>query len=82
MTEVTDVEGNDFMMSICLHGEKDFVSDFAFDIDQVIGISYDEGGAEFFFFHLISFDEFPMNEAGIGSTVDKGILNDATLSLS
>ena len=82
MTEVADVEGNDFMMSICFHGEKNFVSDFAFDVDQIIGISNDEGSTEFLLFHLISFDEFPMDEAGIGSTVNESVLCDAMLSLS
>jgi len=82
MAKVANVEGDDFLMSIRLHGEKDLVSDFAFDIDRVIGISNDEWSLEFFLFHLISFDEFPMDEAGIGSTVNKSVLGDATFSLS
>jgi len=58
------------------------VSYFAFDIDRVIGISDDEWSLEFFLFHLVSFDELPMDETGIGSTVNEGVLSDATLSLS
>ena len=69
-------------MSIRFHGEEDFVSNSAFDIDGVIGISNDERSPESFLLHLVSFDKFPMDEAGISSTVDEGILGDATLSLS
>ena len=58
------------------------MSDLAFDVDRIIGISNDEWSSEFFFLHLISFDEFPMDKASISSTVDEGILGDATLSLS
>ena len=82
MAEITDIEGDDFLMSIRFHGEKDLVSDFAFDVDGVIGISNDEWSPESFLLHLISFDKFPMDEAGISSTVDKSIFGDATLSLS
>ena len=82
MAKVADVEGDNFVMSICVHGEKDFVGDFAFDVDRVIGISNDEWSSEFLLFHLILLDEFPMDEAGISSTIDESILCDATLSLS
>ena len=58
------------------------MSDFAFDVDQIIGISNDEWSSKFFFLHLVSFDELPMDKASISSTVDESVLGDATLSLS
>ena len=58
------------------------MGDFAFDVDRVIGISNDEWSSELLLLHLILFDEFPMDEASISSTIDKSVFGDATLSLS
>jgi len=63
------------------HGEEDFVSDFAVDIGGVIGISYDERSTKLLGLHVIFFDEFPMDETSVGTTVDEGVFLDAALPL-
>ena len=69
------------MVFVGSHGKEDFVGDFAVDIGHIIGISYDERGTKFLGFHVVFFDEFPVNETGIGTTVDEGMFLDAALPL-
>ena len=69
------------MMLIGPHGKKNFVSDFAINIGGVIGILYDKRGTEFLGFHVVFFDEFPVDETGVSTTVDKGVFLDAVFPL-
>jgi len=48
------------MMFIGSHGKENFVGNFTVNIGGVIGISYDERSTEFFSFHVVFFDEFPI----------------------
>jgi len=56
--------------------------DSAMDIDGIISIADKEGGSKFLFLHVELLDEFPMNETGVCSAINKSILGDATLSLA
>jgi len=69
------------MVFVGSHGEENFVSDFAIDIGCIIGISYDEGGMKLLGFHVILFNQFPVDETSIGTTVDKGVFLDTVLPL-
>ena len=69
MAKIADIKGNHLLVSVGFQVQEDYVSDFAFDIDGIIGISNDEWGSKFFLFHLVAFHQFPMNETGIGSTI-------------
>jgi len=68
-------------MSVGFHGEENFMSDFAIDVCSIIGISDDERCTKFFGLHTILFDQIPVDEAGICTTVDEGMFLDATLPL-
>ena len=57
------------------------MGDFAVDIGRIIGISYDERGTKFLGFHVVFFDQFPMDKTGIGTTVNEGMFLDAALPL-
>ena len=69
------------MMFVGFHGKEDFVSYFAIDIGRVIGISNDKRCAKFLCLHVVFFNQFPVNKAGIGTTVDEGMFLDAVLPL-
>jgi len=82
VTEIADVEGNDFLVQSCFHGKEDFMCDSAMDIDGIIGIADEEGGTKFFFLHLELLNEFPMNETCVCSTINESMLGKAMLSLA
>ena len=69
------------MMFVGFHGEEDFVSYFAIDIGCIIGISNDEQHTEFLCLHDVLFDQFPVNETGIGTAVNEGMFLDAAFPL-
>jgi len=54
---------------------------FAVDVGCIIGISDDKGGSKFLGLHVVFLDQFPVNETGIGTTVDEGVFLDAALPL-
>ena len=70
------------MMFVSSHGKENFVRDFAVDIGRIIGISYDERSTKFLGFHIVLFNQFPVNETGIGSAVNEGVFLDATFPLA
>ena len=69
------------MVFVGSHGKENFVGDFAVDIGGVISISYDERISEFLGLHVVFFNEFPVDETGVCTTVDEGMFLDATLPL-
>jgi len=66
---------------IGFHGEEDFMGYFAVDVGCIIGILDDKGGSKFLGFHVVFFDQSPVNETGIGTTVNEGVFLDAALPL-
>ena len=66
------------MMSVGFHGEEDLVGYFAVDIGCIISISNDEWHTEFLCLHVVLFNQFPVNETGIGTAVNEGVFLDAT----
>jgi len=81
VSEVRDIEGDNFMVFVGAHGKENLVGDFAVDVSSIIGISYDKRGTKFLGFHVIFFNEFPVDETGIGTTIDEGMFLDAALPL-
>ena len=81
VSQVRDVKGDDFMVFIGLHGKENLVGDFAIDIGCIIGISYDERSTKLLGFHVVFFNQFPVDETGIGTTVDEGMFLDTVLPL-
>ena len=69
------------MVFVGSHGKENFVGDFAIDICCVIGILNNEWHMKFFYFHFVLFNQFPVNETGIGTTVNEGVFLDAALPL-
>ena len=55
--------------------------DPAMDIDRIISIADEEGGAKFLFLHVELLNKFPMNETRVCSTINESMLGNATLSL-
>ena len=56
--------------------------DPSMDIDRIIGIADEEGGAKFLFLHAELLNKFPMNEARVCSTINESMFGNATLSLA
>jgi len=54
---------------------------FTIDICSIIGISDNERCTKFFCLHIVLLNQLPMDEAGVCTTVDKGVFLDAAFPL-